>query len=196
MDRNILEVKRNSLALGKSKIQLQHKVRDLEKLGDRYKNEARKTLRLGREDLAKLALQNKQVAKATQQQLKKKVEALARQIAEFERVKEELASQIMIYKIKRDEIVSTRSAAEAQLSVEELKWGLSLENSFGNSKDAFMRLEQEIGEIQAQVEATRELGSMRLPSLELGNSDPLPGASGEVSIELEQLKQELEKPEP
>jgi phage shock protein A len=188
MDEKVLRVKRSSLALGKSKIQLEHRIRDLGKKTEDYQREARKALRLGREDLAKLALKSKQTTVSTQELLRSKVEMLEHRIAESERLKEELASKIMIYKIKRDEIELTRSAAKAELSTEELKLGLSMEDPFFDSQEAFKRLEDEVEELNAQVEATRELNEARPLSLSIDDDKPLPS---EVAAELEMLKREL-----
>jgi len=194
MDEKVLEVKHNSLALGKHKIQLQHRISELNRRIEDYQTEARKALRLDREDLARLALGNKQTALITQGQLQQKVDALAQQIIEFERIKDELANQIMIYKIKRDEVVLTRSAAEAELSAEELRWGLNLQDNFADSREALQRLEQEIHQIQAQAQATRELSSPHLPEL---SDEAIHAQSyaeeGDVAGELEQLKQELRR---
>jgi len=195
MDEKVLEVKHNSLALGKHRIQLQHRISELNKRIEDYQIEARKALRLGREDLAKLALGNKKTALATQRQLQQRVDTLGDQIVEFERIKDELANQIMIYKIKRDEVVLTRSAAEAELSAEELRWGLNLEDNFANSREALQRLEEEIHQIQSQAQATRELSSSQLPELPEDEDPPSIGVGAhDVSTELEQLKQELGEP--
>jgi len=193
MDEKVLQVKRNSLALGKHKIQLQHRIRDLDKHAQRYQNEARKALRLEREDLAQLALRNKQRTLGTQQQLQSKVTDLEQRIADFERLKEELANKIMIFKIKRDEILLTRSTAQAELSAEEMRMGLSLEGDFEDSQEALRQLELEMHQIQSQVEATRQLSDEpNLPPLGPDSDKPLE-VSPEVTAELEALKQEVQR---
>lgn len=188
MDEQVRLVKSNCLALGKHKIQLEHRIGDLGKHADRYQNEARRALRLGREDLAKLALANKQNTAVTQRQLQIKADALAQRIAEFERLKEELINRIMIFKIKRDELTLSRSTAQAELSAEEMRLGLSLEGDFADSQEALHELEIEIRQIQAQVEATRQLSGDGPPPLELDRNEPL---TPEVRREFEALKREV-----
>jgi len=193
MDEKVLQVKRNSLTLGKHKIQLEHRIRDLDKHTQRYQDEARKALRLGREDLAKLALGNKQRTLGTQQQLQSKVDDLEQRIAEFEHLKDELANKIMIFKIKRDEILLTRSTAQAELSAEEMRMGLSLGGDFEDSQEALRQLEMEMHQIQSQVEATRQLSDESdLPPLESDSEKPLE-VPPEVVAELEALKQEVKR---
>lgn len=195
MDEKVLQVKRNSLTLGKHKIQLEHRIRDLDKHAQRYQNEARKALRLGREDLAKLALGNKQRTLDTRRQLQSKVTELEQRISDFERLKEEMANKIMIFKIKRDEILLTRSTAQAELSAEEMRMGLSLESDFEDSQEALRQLEMEMHQIQSQVEATRQLGDASdFPPLESGSDRPFKASlPPEVAAELEALKQEVRR---
>lgn len=191
MDEKVLQVKRNSLTLGKHKIQLEHRIRDLEKHAQRYQDEARKALRLGREDLAQLALRNKQSTLDTREQLQSKVDDLAQRIADFERLKEEMANKIMIFKIKRDEIMLTRSTAQAELSAEEMRMGLSLEGGFEDSQEALRQMESEMRQIQSQLEATRQL-SDESDLLPLDSDEPI-AVSPEVAAELEALKQEVRR---
>ncbi len=191
MDEQVRQVKSNCLALGKHKIQLEHRIRDLGKHADRYQNEARRALRLDREDLAKLALANKQNTATTQRQLQRQAEALGQRIAEFERLKEELINKIMIFKIKRDELTLSRSTAQVELSAEEMRLGLSLDGDYADSREALHELESEIRQIQARVDATRQLSGEALPPpLELEHGEPLPP---EVGRELEALKREVRR---
>jgi phage shock protein A len=196
LDEKVLEVKHNSLELGKHKIKLEHQIRDLDKHIKAYQEQARGALRLGREDLAKLALRSKQEAAGTQSQLREKVLALEHRIAEFEHVKAELINRIRIYKIKRDEVLLTRSAAEAELSAEEVRLGLSLDDRFGDSQTAFNQLETEIREIQARAEATRELSAAAelppLPQESLPAPEETSASGPQVSAELERLKREVD----
>lgn len=193
MEERVQQVKSNGLSLGKSKIQLEHRIGDLGRHVERYQQEARRALRLGREDLAKLALANKQSTLSTQQLLQGKVDALAQKVAELERVKEELVSQIMIFKIKRDELMLTRSAVQAELFAEELRLGWDQEGGFTRSQGAMKQLEQEVLQLQAQVDATREWGQPRLPPLDEDEQAPHAPVSPEVAAELEQLKRELDQ---
>lgn len=192
MEERVQQVKSNGLSLGKSKIQLEHRIGDLGRHVERYQQEARRALRLGREDLAKLALANKQSTLVTQRLLQGKVAALEQKVAELERLKEELVSQIMIFKIKRDELMLTRSAVQAELFAEELRLGWDQESGFARSQGAMNQLHQEVQQLQAQVDATRELSQPRLPPLD---EEPAPQApvSPEVAADLEQLKRELEQ---
>jgi len=192
MDDKLQEIKRSSLELGKSRIQLDHRVRDLQKTINSYQDQARKALKLGREDLAELALRNKNSARETQDQLQHKIDRLGEQIQELERAKEMLINEITIYKIKRDEMELTRKAAQAELSVQERRWGVAAQESANDIQEAFRRLEGEINEIQAEVEATRELGEPADPALP--ESEPEKERSPAITKELEELKRELNPP--
>lgn len=191
MDEKVRELKSNTLQLEKSKVQVENRIRDLDTHMNRYQSEAKKALRMGNEQLATMALQNKKSAYETQQQLRGRVEVLVKRIEEFNRLKEEMVNRIMILKIKKDEMMLTRSAAEAELAAEEMRMGMELDGQLESSEDAIERFDQEMKHLQAKVDATREIEQSN-------NNIPLPGDKREslpsdLTLELEQLKRDLKK---
>lgn len=191
MDEKVRELKSNTLQLERTKVRVENRIHDLDTHMNRYQSEAKKALRMGNEQLATMALQNKKSAYETQQQLRGRVEVLVKRIEEFNRLKEEMVNRIMILKIKKDEMMLTRSAAEAELAAEEMRMGMELDGQLESSEDAIERFDQEMKHLQAKVDATREL--------EQSNTNiPLPGDKREslpsdLTLELEQLKRDLKK---
>lgn len=190
MDEKVRELKSNTLQLEKTKVQVENRIRDLDTQRKRYQAEAKKALRLGNETSAALALQSKQTAFKTQQQLQGRVQVLIKRIEEFNRLKEDMINRIMIFKIKKDEMMITRSAAEAELAAEEMRMGLELDGQFESSHDAIERFDQEMKQLQATLDATRELD--QTDDLALPTND-VESLSSDLNLELEQLKRDLKK---
>ncbi len=190
MDEKVRELKSNTLQLEKTKVQVENRIRDLDTQMKRYQAEAKKALRLGNETSAALALQSKQTAFKTQQQLQGRVQVLIKRIEEFNRLKEDMINRIMIFKIKKDEMMITRSAAEAELAAEEMRMGLELDGQFESSHDAIERFDQEMKQLQATLDATRELD--QTDDLALPTND-VESLSSDLNLELEQLKRDLRK---
>lgn len=190
MDEKVREIKSNTLQLEKTKVQVENRIRDLDTQMKRYQTEAKKAIKLGNETSAALALQSKQTAIKTQDQLHGRVQVLIKRIDEFNRLKEDMINRIMIFKIKKDEMMITRSAAEAELAAEEMRMGLELDGQFESSHDAIERFDQEMKQLQATLDATRELDETDDSALPTNNVEPL---SDDLNLELEQLKRDLRK---
>lgn len=195
MDRNLQKLGRQILELGRTKGRLQSEVVNLDGFIHRYETQAREALKLGDEATAREGLLAKQKAKSARDNLKNELTKLGNLMASLERSKQLLKNRIQIYKTKRDELELLKKAASVELDVRQVSAGISTEDVLQDIKAAIELGEQEIKELQAKVEATRELEEEALaPGLEgreaLESEDELEELPG-ISEELEKLKREI-----
>ena len=199
MARSADALKQSSLKLGQMQGELRHRLHQLDRLIQRYDEQARKAYKLKQLDLAELAIREKLKNQAEQQHLQGDIDELGVQITSLEARKEGLINRMEIYQTKREELELRLSASRAQLQAGEVSLGLS-EGSLmlEEVKEALAQAEREIQAMQARVEATRELEQERrrqaLADFEL---EPAAGQSSQaeeqsaVSRELERIKREL-----
>ena len=195
MDQNLQKLGRQVLELGRTKGRLQTEVAKLDGFIHRYETQAREALKLSDEATAREALLAKQKAKSAKENLDGELTKLGNWMAALERSKAGLKNRIQIYKTKRDELKLLKEAASVELDVRQVSAGISTDDVLQDIKATIERGEQEIKEIQAKVEATRELEEETLaPGLEGREAlegdeevEELPG----ISEDLERLKQEI-----
>jgi phage shock protein A len=191
------KVKRGVADVTTSKKRLELQKAKLEQNIKKLTDQAKEALRLGREDLAKLALERKK-------QLELELESLNQQILELQKEEEKLvatekrlASKVESFRTKKETIKAQYSAAEAQVKINETISGISEEMS--DVGLAIQRAEEKTEHMKARAAALDELQ-------EIGTLDDLAGSKdqierelekvrvgGEVDLELEKLKQEVQQ---
>lgn len=193
-------LKQSSLKLGELQGELRQRLRQLERLIQRYEEQARKAYKLKQMDLAEMAIREKLRNQTERDRLQSDIDELGKQITLLERRKEGLLNRLEIYQMKREELELRYSASQADLQAREINAGIS-ESSLmlGEVKDALDEAEQEIRVMQARVEATRELEresqSQALAEADLDEEPEehlLPQEESAVTRELERLKHELD----
>ena len=145
-----------ALKLGEVRRQLQGRARSLERLVQRYEEQARKQYKLGQVDLAKAALREKLRYQEELKRLRETVEALGRQQDELKAHKERLVGQLELYRLKAEALELRYRATQAELEARELQLGLS-SDEMPDLQEAVSGAEEEIRRIQAQLEALEEL---------------------------------------
>lgn len=192
-------LKQSSLKLGEMQGELRQRLRQLERLIQRYEEQARKAYKLKQMELAELAIREKLRNITERGRLQGDIDELGKQIAVLETRKEGLLNRLEIYQTKREELELRYSASQAELQAREINTGIS-ESSLmlGEVKDALEEAEREIQAMQARVEATRELEQERTGQTptEIGLDEEqqerlLPEEESAVSRELERIKHEL-----
>ena len=191
------KVKRGVADVTTSKKRLELQKAKLEQNIKKLTDQAKEALRLGREDLAKLALERKR-------QLELELVSLNQQILELQKEEEKLvatdkrlASKVESFRTKKETIKAQYSAAEAQVKINETISGISEEMS--DVGLAIQRAEEKTEHMKARAAALDELQ-------EIGTLDDLAGSKdqierelekvrvgSEVDLELEKLKQEVQQ---
>lgn len=160
----VRKVKQGLIEVATSKQQLQQEAQKLRARIPETETQAKRALDLGREDLARLALQRKQSAIA-------ELEALDRQLAEVEAeqqklttVEQQLTARIEEFRTRRDITAARYTAAQSQVQVNEALSGVSGE--LAELSVALGRAEEKTEHMKARasaIDALIESGALTLP---------------------------------
>jgi phage shock protein A len=162
----------------------------------RFEDQARQALRVGREDLARLALQRRQAAQAALNELGSQAREIETEEGKLALVEQRLTVQIEGLAARRQLLQARYSAAEAQVKIGEALTGLSGE--LAELGIELERAESRTGQMQARAAAIEEMVAEGV--LHRIGTDPTAGMTealdrldSERAIEarLEALKQEL-----
>lgn len=192
----LLNLRRGLVDVATAKQQLEQQAKRLESRIPQLDEQARKAVGLGRDDLARVALERKKLALA-------EMEGLTRQVSEVEADKQRLSSQERTLQVRVEqfrthrEVVSARySAAEAEVRLKESLAGMS--GDLAELGMAVGRAEEKADRLQARARAIDSL-------VDLGSFPPLGGGdfvevelqritiAKEIDEELKQIKKETEQ---
>lgn len=189
--RAIVEV---TAARRRLELQAQTHHAELEKLT----GQARQALQIGREDLARAALERKQLAEAQLASLEPQIAQLdseQRRLVEAER---RLSAKIEAFRTRKEVVKSQYAAARAQVRIGEAVSGLSEE--MADVGYAIQRAEDRIAQLRSRGEPIGELieQGVLADALETGSTldRELAQATGNISVEVElaRLRNELAAP--
>lgn len=145
---------------------------------DKLEKQAKDAIAVGREDLARLALERKAA-------LAQQVEEIDREITELEKQQEKLiasekrlSTKVEIFRTRKESIKAQYSAAEAQVKVNESVTGISEE--MADVGLALERAENKTEEMKARAEAIDEL-------MEAGTLEDLTGGKDKIDRELAKI---------
>lgn len=188
-------VRRNiaNVVSSKKRLELQTvKLRDsLSKLDD----QAREALRLGREDLARAALERKVQLEQQIKDLEQQVQELQQEQEKLTQVEDRLKVKVEAFRTKKEVIKAQYSAAEAQVKIGEAMTGLSEE--MADVGLAIERAERRTEDMKSRAAAIDELIATGVLEDSLGDKDRVEtelrklGAAGRVEDELARLKKEV-----
>ncbi len=188
-------VRRNiaNVVSSKKRLELQTvKLRDsLSKLDD----QAREALRLGREDLARAALERKVQLEQQIKDLEQQVQELQQEQEKLTQVEDRLKAKVEAFRTKKEVIKAQYSAAEAQVKIGEAMTGLSEE--MADVGLAIERAERRTEDMKSRAAAIDELIATGVLEDSLGDKDRVEtelrklGAAGRVEDELARLKKEV-----
>jgi len=200
--RELLQQVRRGLvevATSKARLELQaQKIRDqVPKLDD----QARRALAAGREDLARVALQRKQVAQAELTGLEQQSNDVMGEEQKLTLAEQRLQAKIEAFRTRREVVSARYTAAEAQVRINEALSGVSEE--LADVGLALERAEDKTERLQARASAIDQLvESGVLEDLSLPSGDTVErelakiGAAQAVDEELAAMKRQLGAPEP
>ena len=194
----LVNLRRGLVEVATSKEQLERQAQKLEDRLPQLEDQARRAVSLGRDDLARVALERKRSALA-------EMNSLNQQIAEVEADRKRLTAQerelqvrIEQFRSHRDVVSARYSAAEAEVRVKESLAGVSgelaaLGMAVGRAEEKAERLQARAGALDSLV----EIGA--LPSA--GGGDFVEGellrltAGSEIDDELARIKAQVSRPQ-
>lgn len=196
---HLQDVKRGVVEVATARRRLELQAASLQDNTGKLDDQARRALGAGREDLARLALQRKQVALGQIQDLQGQISGLEQQQQKLEATEEQLATKVESFRTQKEVIKAQYSAAEAQVKIGESLTGLSEEMAdVGMAVD---RARDKTQALQARAGAIDELVAAGTLEETMGGGDAVEkelsriSTSQNVDQELEQMKQQLSLPD-
>lgn len=163
----LLSVQQALTSIAAAKARLEAKTAELVKKLPGLEEQARRALIAKREDLARLALQRREIAAMELQALEEQVRDVRVEEERLSLVEHRLAAQIETFHARQEVIAARYSAAEAQLRITESLAGLSQELS--DLGTALEEAEQKAQRMQARASAIDELvgaGMLEVPGVQ------------------------------
>ena len=142
-------------------------------------SQARKALEMGREDLARLALERKQAAILELEGLDQQISGLEGEQEKLTHAEQRLQAKVQAFRTKKEVIKAQYNAAQAQVRIGSALGGISEE--MGDISLAIERAETKTENMRAKAGAIDELVASGVLD------DPLETGTDEVSRELEKL---------
>jgi len=165
---------------------------------EKLDGQARQALGVGREDLARLALERKQSLQTQLASFDQQIGQLKDQQQKFVVMEQRLSSRVESFRTQKEMVKAQYNAASAQVHIQEAATGLSEEMSDVNL--AVERAQDKVLQMQARAQAMDELtASGTLPELGSGG-DQLDrqlaaiGNQSEVDRQLTELKAQMQLP--
>ena len=149
------KVKRGIVEVVTSKRRLEMQAAKLESEEGKLNNQAQRAIEAGREDLARIALQRKQLAVTQADGLREQIQALEQDQERLALTEQKLAAKVESFRTRKEVIKAQYSAAEAQSRISESVSGLSEE--MADVSLLVERAEQRTESLQARSLAIDEL---------------------------------------
>lgn len=171
-------VKRGVVEMVTAKRQIQQQATVVRGNIAKLDSQARQAVEADREDLARLALQRKQVAMIELQGLDEQIEGMEQEQEKLTTAERRLQAKVEAFRTKKEVIKAQYTAAQAQVRIGAALSGVSEE--MGDVSLAVERAENKTNQMRARAGAIDELAS-------IGVLDDFTGAKDDISLELEQL---------
>jgi phage shock protein A len=156
--------------------------------------QARSELQAGRRNMARLALQRRQVAVVELATLERQLAEVEREEVALSMVEQRLSTQIEAFAARQEVIRARYSAAEAQVRINEAVTGVS--EDFADLAAALQRAEEKTESMQARATAIDKLvaeGDLEsVTETTSGELPKLPGGDQEVENQLAALEADLQ----
>lgn len=149
------KVKRGIVEVVTSKRRLEMQAAKLESEEARLTDQAQRAIEAGREDLARIALQRKQLAVTQSDGLRQQIQALEQDQERLALTEQKLAAKVENFRTRKEVIKAQYSAAEAQTRISESVSGLSEE--MADVSLLVERAEERTESLQARALAIDEL---------------------------------------
>jgi phage shock protein A len=191
---HLQKVKRGIADVTTAKKRLQMQARTLAEQADKLGGQAREALSHGREDLARVALEQKALGQSELETLGRHIEELERQQGQLVESEKRLRYRLETFRAKKEVIKAQYSAAEAQVRIGEAATGVGEE--MADVGLAIQRAEDKTASMRARAAAVEELeetgtlvGFTAFESRsEVERELAQLGLDGRVEAELEEMK--------
>jgi len=193
-------VRRGIVEVVTSRRRLELQASKLRENVDKLDMQARQALAAGREDLATLALQRKQMTLAQLQSLDSQIADLEKEQQRLTNAENRLSMQIEAFRTRKETIKAQYTAAEAQVRISEAVTGISEE--MADVGIAIQRAEEKTEQLRARAGAIDELIEAGTLQDVLGGPDVLQRELSQMAIsqsvtqELEAMKRQLAASKP
>lgn len=160
----LLRVRQGLIEVATSKEWLRQQAARLRARVPQTEEQAQKALELGREDLARIALQRKQAALSELQNLDAQLAEVAEEERKLTLAQQQLSSRIEDFRIRKDVTTARYNAARAQTGVNEALTGVSgelaeLTLALGRAEEKTERMTARASAIDALIESGALVGS-------------------------------------
>jgi phage shock protein A len=152
---HLQKVKRGIADVTTAKKRLQMQAQRLSEQADKLDGQAREALVLGREDLARVALEQKALGRSELDSLGKHIDELERQQGQLVESEKRLRYRLETFRAKKEVIKAQYSAAEAQVRIGEAATGVGEE--MADVGLAIQRAEDKTASMRARAAAVEEL---------------------------------------
>jgi len=161
--------------------------------------QARQALTGGREDLARMALQEKETLLVSVNGFEQQIAQLQEQKTRLLTMQQTLAQRVEAFRTQKDMVKAQYNAAQAQVKINETLTGMSEE--MGEMNQAMLRAQDKVLSMQARanaIETLIETENFDVPALGPGNNSPLDRELQKISTEqsvdaqLQSLKQQMQ----
>ena len=173
-------VKRGVVEMVASKRRLELQAQKAQGNMAKLDTQARKAMEMGREDLARLALERKQAAIIELEGLDEQISGLELEQDKLTKAEQRLGAKVNAFKTKKEIIKAQYTAAQAQVRIGSALSGISEE--MGDVTLAVERAEDKTEKLRAKAGAIDELAESGVLELDIGG-----GGKDEITRELEQL---------
>ncbi len=192
----LTKVRRGVADVATSRKRVELQMNQLQQSSTKLEDQARKALGMGREDLARAALERKASAQSQLNDLQAQYAQLQGEEEKLTVASQRLQSKVDAFRTRKETIKATYTAAEAQTRINEAFSGISEE--MGDVGMAIQRAEDKTAQMQARAGAIDELmASGALDDAIGGRRDDIQSeldtmsASSDVERELSRLKGEI-----
>lgn len=145
------QVNRSLVEISTSRRQLENHNEQLRTALDKYQEQAQLAVSMGRDDLARKALERKQEVQSRLAELEQNMESLDRQLDSLKLSQASLERKIALFRSKKEELKAVYDASRAQMRLKEKLYGIS--NDLNDIGRTIQRAEGRIQEMRARAEA-------------------------------------------
>ena len=164
-------VKRGVVEMVAAKRRIQQQATSLQANVTRLSEQAAQAMEAGREDLARLALQRKQVAEIELQGLDEQIAGMEMEQEKLTAAEQRLQAKVTAFRTKKEIIKAQYTAAQAQVRIGSALSGLSEE--MGDISLAVERAETKTANLRSRAGAIDELSQLGVLNDFSGSQDPL-----------------------
>ncbi|HDD69121.1 MAG TPA: PspA/IM30 family protein [Candidatus Korarchaeota archaeon] len=134
---------------------LEFEVEEIEEKIARLDKNAKEAMKIGREDLARKALERKHVLLLQKERIEEKIEEMKKEEEDLKKVRDDLESKVEMFRARKEQLKAEYESAKAQAEVKEMLTGFG--DEVVNVARIVDRADSKIKELEARSAAIDEL---------------------------------------